>query len=77
MRNTDKKLIEWLEAQCPIAYLDAVDESHVCVAPRRKNWLDIQDDKDFLSFHRAHAYDNPLYVGQPFSSSEEGTHADS
>jgi len=66
MKNQDEKLIEWLKAQCPDGYIN--EEGNVCDGPKRKKWLKIEEDKDFLNFHRRHIYSIPLYAGKPFES---------
>lgn len=51
--------------QEPVAYLDAVDNKTVYVAPVRKRWLDPHQDKEWKQFHCDHQYDTPLYTAPP------------
>lgn len=62
-----EKLIRWLEKNQPIAYADAVT-GEVFPAQERKKWLSIEDDKEYLNFHKAHRYDTPLKAMKPFES---------
>lgn len=50
------------DEQEPVAYLDAVDNKTVFVAPTRKRWLDPHKDKEWKQFHYDHQYDTPLYT---------------
>ena len=51
--------------QEPVAYLDAVDNKTVYVAPVRKRWLDPHQDKEWKQFHCDHQYDTPLHTAPP------------
>lgn len=53
------------DKQEPVAYLDAVDNKTVYVAPNRKSWLDPHEDKEWLQFHYDHCHDTPLYTAPP------------
>jgi hypothetical protein len=49
----------------PYAYVDAVAQSKVHVAPARKMWLKEREDKEWRDFHSKHQYDIPLYTAPP------------